>query len=320
MTKLPTNDIDYIKELIFKKKYDDALDKVNSLLTNFKNDHVLLTLKSIVYAQLDKFDDAIRYIDLAKKYGCKRKEYNTNLAGILLKKGNFFYLKEEYDQALKFFMQSLDYSKDGLYITYSNIANTLSKLGRFDESVDYYLKSIKDHNNFAGSYSNLANLYIEKNNYSQALEYAEKAYEIESDQPFYVRTYANCLFNLDRKEESLILYKKLLMIDGRRGQTYFDVANALFSLNEYSKTIEFLEDNINVTYQYSGMLNFLGLSYYKLNKPDLALELLKKSLEIDPGDINIYQNIALIYEELGNKDEQNKYLTKYNKVRKNNDK
>lgn len=320
MNKIPTNDIDYIKELIFNKNYEDALDKVNSLLINFKNDHVLLTLKGVIYSQLNKFDDAIKYIDLARQYGCNRKEYNINIAGILSKKANFFYLNEDYDQALKYFIQSLDYSKDGLYLTYSNIGNSLSQLGRFDESVDYYLKSIKDNNNFAGSYSNLANLYIDKMEYSQAIEYAKKAYEIESDQPHYVRTYASCLFNLDRKEESLEIYKKLLMIDSRRGQTYFDVANVLFHLNEYKKTIKFLEDNINVTHQYSSINNFLGLSYYKLNQPELALDLLKKSLEIDPNDINVYQNITAIYEELGDEDNKNIYLNKYNKAKKNNDK
>lgn len=192
----------------------------------------------------------------------------NNLAQIYNKIGSSYHVKGEYEKALNLFFtaqsicQQINY-KQGLASSYNNIGVLYSVLDYYDKAIDYHRKGlhlsglVSDtllvyRNNF-----NLTLVFVNKQNLDSAMLYAEKTLELVNlinDKSEYLRT---C--NLAGR-----VYGSLGLVDSAK---YF--YNQVVINNDINNEWE-------LGYAYAGIAEL----ELKINNPEKAIELAKKSMEI----------------------------------------
>ncbi len=93
----------------------------------------------------------------------KNSEYRDKAANTL---GKMYMSVKDYDNAIKYFLQSVEYQRYPTYLGYYHIAEVYTLRGEFDQARDWYCKVLKNSKNKAilnSSYLRLAFLAIRRN-------------------------------------------------------------------------------------------------------------------------------------------------------------
>ncbi len=147
-------------------------------------------------------------------------------------------------------------------------------------------KSFPISNNFLYSYS-FAYQYDKAKNFPKAEEYYEEAYRQKPDYFRGIVEYSNFLLKIRKFEKSLDFIEKVSEDDGLKFPYYLVKGKALIGMEKYQEAIEFLIEGNKIYNSDVGLLNSLGLCYYKTGKKKEALDVLKASLRLDPDQKDI---------------------------------
>lgn len=237
--------------------------------------------------------------------------------------GNVYYAWGKYQQAATFYQQALQIFEDigftpGIASTYSNLGNTFIKLNDFNTAREYLEKALSERlklgnkREIANIYLTLANLFSQINNeqntkvygdknwekiilqhktsaqvlqqYKTALDYNEKALEIGSEIGD-KRLIASCLNNIGTiyslagiSDKALDFYEQALKIN-REIDNQADVVVNLLA--------------IGIINNFTG--NYEKARKYFTESLSLAQRLQKTDIEKD-----IYYNLSVMYENMGN--------------------
>ena len=152
-------------------------------------------------------------------------------------------------------------------------------------------------NNFLYSYS-LAYQYNKVNKHEKAEENYEKAIALKPDYMEGIVEYAGFLLKVGKFEKSLELIEKVKENENLLFDYYFIKGKALLGMGQYSEAINnFLEGN-KIYNSDTGLLNSLGLSYYKTGQKKKALEVLRVSLNLNPEQKDVQSLIEEIEKSL----------------------
>ena len=183
---------------------------------------------------------------------------------------------EDFDEAEKNYIKSLDLNKDFLEARF-NQGCLLVKKKLFSKAEEIFLELIKKNPEDYLSCYNLGIINFEQEKYNIALEFLKKASDIQPD--FY---YA---------------YHQL-------GLTYEKLKNLDQAIKNYNIANMFNKDNLNISY------NNLGVIFLKSKKLKEALKYFQEALKFN-GEISLtYQNIAIIFSELGDTITSKSYMQK----------
>jgi len=140
-------DISNIENLINKKKFKEALVQINALELKKSEDFKLLNLKGLVYLRLNEFNNSIDCFTTA----------------LLIKKNSFltlFYRSTsyieigEYHKSLKDLVDAEAINPLSHEISF-NMGFVYSNLGKNDEAIKYYQKTLKLKNDYTSAQENL---------------------------------------------------------------------------------------------------------------------------------------------------------------------
>ncbi len=196
------------------------------------------------------------------------------------------------------------------------LANALSRLGRYEDAVEAYYKSLEikkqaygteAHPEYAASLHGLANALSRLGRYEDAVEAYYKSLEIKKQaygteaHPEYAASLhglANALYSLGRYEEAVEAYYKSLEIKKQAYGTeahpeyaasLHGLANALSRLGRYEDAVEAYYKSLEIKKQaygteahpeYAASLHGLANALYSLGRYEEAVEAYYKSLEI----------------------------------------
>ncbi|CAF1046165.1 unnamed protein product [Adineta steineri] len=168
------------------KKYDEALDMFNTLLT------ILM-----------KCDLPTRKEDIMTCY---------------VSIGKVYWLKGDYVQAIEYHHEALDVGSltlnpTGMSTIYKNLANIYTNTKEFNLSRENFQRALeidrqrlrKDHLQFGQTYANMGKMYQEEGNYKEALAYFEKAREI------WLKTLAPTHVYIEKIEKTICKMKSKLV-------------------------------------------------------------------------------------------------------------
>lgn len=228
---------------------------------------------------------------------------------------NLLFRKEFY--LLKNKLLNID-SKKKNYIFYNILGYTYQELGELEKAEDSYLKSLDLNNNFLEAKFNLAVLFYKK----KLLNKAEKIFidYINQDENNYLCYFNLGIINFEKKEYSKAIdfFKKTLDLQKDFYYGYHQLGLAYEKANNIEDAIKFYQianklnkDNLNISY------NNLGVIFLKSKKLKEALDYFKTALNFKGQKELIYQNIAIIYSELGEADNSIYYLKKAVEENKN---
>jgi tetratricopeptide (TPR) repeat protein len=182
--------------------------------------------------------------------------------------GRVYVEKKEYSKALTLFLASLskrtDANKNDKYLTEYNLGVVYQNLNRFDKALSHYNEAERLNPSFPGAHNNRGAIFFQQGKLEDAISELRKAATCDA------RNQAQALSNLGF----------LLIKAGKKDEAihYLQIANRIKPNNPLT-------------------MNRLGFAYRKEGRFGKAYILFKKSLQVEPGNIQTALYLADLYRE-----------------------
>ncbi len=236
-------------------RYEESKEPLEKLL-DIKNDmpEALVRLGNI-YGEEKKYDEAIGYFNRA----IKLKKYYAYAYAYCMR-GNTYYDKDEYNKAIKDYIEAI-MSKPDYTIVYYKIGNVYNDKGEYDRAIAYYSEAIKRKRNYAVAYYSRGNAYYNKGEYDSAISDYSEAIKIDSN-------YAVAYYH--------------------RGMTYYNKG-------EYDKAIKDYSEFIKIYPNYADAYYYRGITYYDKGEYNKAIKDHSEAIRINPNHAYAYYNRGFAY-------------------------
>lgn len=178
----------------------------------------------------------------------------------------------------------------------------------YEEAFRYFLNSIKITTGSAEIYNNAGLCQMNLNNLDSAEEFFEKALKLKSRDPVMIYNYGMVMLKKGCYEQAIAEMSKL--IPEGKAEVFSSLGYCYSSLEKYTESLELYLKALQAAPEDRENLVNLACIYARLGENSKALEIIKKLLLVNPYDINILNNIAWIYENLGNYGEAEKYYSR----------
>jgi two-component sensor histidine kinase len=288
-------------------------------------------------------DSAIQY---AEKANTKANEINF-IKGIWSSNeiiGNAYFITNEYELGIGHYNEALKWNKDpridakiklNLGNSYLFVGQEQKGLELFLQLIDYF-KSISDSNKLGDTYASIGGAFYMAGDSKNAIDYLSKAVtfsSLENDPQQYaviLRNLGAAQIGTNAVEEGLENIKKSSRILEEREITFELMANYInlgaaygnLGLDDSVTTYMILANNLakelgNPLYQ---IYSYRNIALANLNKKEYQLAIInyQKALEISDdqeptpsvlqNQVEIYNGLAIVYEELGKFDKAYSYL------------
>ena len=209
------------------------------------------------------------------------------------------------------FLGNFDVGFSGAPVCYEGNNNIIGVFTAKDNSYGYVipiqtiLEKFEDEKKKAADPSNMidsiaiidqGNEYFNKGDFVTAIDYYEKI----TNDPNYVKALFNkalALDNLERYDDAIAFYDKVLDIDHNDALTWYNKGDALDSLQRYDEAIKCYDEALKINSTDVNSLVNKGFSYYMLGKFDEAIKCYDSALRIDRTDVEAWNNkgYALYY-------------------------
>ena len=144
----------------------------------------------------------------------------NSLADTYNHKGLKFLEKDDYENAITCFFQSLDYDQNYSH-AYSNIGNALLKKGNYDEAVKMFGDAIKLDEKNSDYHFNLGVALTQCNDYKGAVKAYKECLKITPRNKLAIKFLGNCYKDLKMFPEAMKTYKKLEKLDIKNPEAAF---------------------------------------------------------------------------------------------------
>ena len=321
--------INSIIELHSSGNISEALDAVQTLISQHPNESLLYNISGVCFKATGQLEMAIKCFEEAVKLKPNFADANYNL-GLTLQDLN------QLDAAIESYQATLDLQKS-YFKAHNNLGIIYKELGQMGDAVKSYKKAIDLQPNFAEAHNNLGTTLQEMGQLDEAANCYERALDIQPDYIEVHNNLGNTLNLLGQTDEALNSYKQALSInpdyaDARNnlGIIHHEMGQLDEAIKCYEKTIAINPENaeahnnlgvtLNKLTQFHEAINCygpalainpnydesyfnLGTTLYELGRNDEALNSYKQTLIINPDYADAYNNIGNILQELGQFDE-----------------
>ena len=261
-----------LKKFFFGSKMSKGsdIDKVNSFISEGKNDMALLKLKDI----------------LAKdKSGTKRAKIHAMI-------GDCYANMEEYSFAIVEYRHAID---DG----YNNpetilaLARALNKIDRKGEALAQYLTLFKIDDYKLVVALEIGIIYYENRQYETAIKYFDEALDVQPNNSEALKYKAFCFVNMGNFNDAISgmnnIYKKFPddpLLNYNLGRAYRGREDYKTAIRYYANSYKDKEYSVRSLYE-------MGLCYIKLENIESAIKTLEKAISYDSYDKEL--NLAILY-------------------------
>ncbi len=167
-----------------------------------------------------------------------------------------------YEKAIQCFQEYIDIEPYS-YTAWYNLANAYARIKEYEKAIWAYDYCIVINEEFAPAYFNIGNTYAELEMFEEALVNYQKCVEIDGDDAMVYCSIGECLEELEHYEEALIAYKKS------------------------SDLLPQLAD----AWAGRGVVNNV------LGKGKVAIQEIKKAIEMEPSNYSYHHSLANILED-----------------------
>lgn len=212
--------------------------------------------------------------------------------------GEKLYIEGKYEEAIKYFKQSIDEEEDinsslnYIGCCYVNLERNYEALKVFDEVLKLRL--------WERPFFNKGRVYLKLENYSEALACFNRAMMInpkESDVYYYLGVYHD---NIKDYKTSRYYYEKAIDIKYNDSEYHLNLACACFRTNDTNKALEESDISISLDNSSSNINAFWNKGYilYTIKNYKESLNTYLKAISMIENDTDIMNMIANCYDKL----------------------
>ncbi len=161
-------------------------------------------------------------------------------------------------------------------------------LGRFDEAIADYNRSIELNPDIGGTYNRRGYAYRGKKNWEAAIKDLNRAIEFLPDfaEAYYSRGRAH--FELEHYDEAMADYERAIKIDPKYVSAYNSRAHTYYTLKQWDLAVLEYKRAIEIDPNFAGGHQNLATTYAELGEYQLAVSEYDRALELDPDNTFIH--------------------------------
>ncbi|MBL7776775.1 MAG: tetratricopeptide repeat protein [Chitinophagales bacterium] len=204
---------------------------------------------------------------------------------------SYYYVRDEYEQAKKYFFKALEYNPD-FSSAHLNLGVLFKIQKDYDKALYHYGKVLKYDSAYAWAYNNMANIYLIQKKYDIAKEYFGMAIKFDST---YHTAYTNLgILYEDRNDYNTAfrLYHLSKSIEPYYENNYYGIGNVHYNQQRYDSAELYYYYCIQLDSNYYSATNQLANTYRKTNETDLAEYYYKKAALIDTTKAGPYVGLG----------------------------
>jgi len=185
-----------------------------------------------------------------------------------------------------------------------NLAFAYLQMGRNQDAATEFQKAVGLNGKSAETWANLAIAYENMGNSGKALSALDRAAALDPSNSTVRMNLAALYYNAGQQANAIAQYKQVIAVDGRNVDALNNLAKCLLEKGDDASAKKYLSDAIAVEPQ-NGQAHWeLGNIHWKKEKnTDQALKEYRIAVSLNPNSQVFYENLGLLYEELGKKED-----------------
>lgn len=192
------------------------------------------------------------------------------------------------------------------------MGNYYAETARITPAIDYYKKAIDYNKHFYDGYLSLGNALAHAQKFEEAYAVFEKALTINQGDTNLYYVLARTASILEKTLEAKQYILQGLSIQ-EQPKLLLELAKITSAMGDYEESLQILLKYFADTNE-PEILNYIGLAYYKLKQPEIAIGYFNKLIQLDNTKTIYFYNLALCYKSLGNRDKFFKYVDLATKI------
>ena len=180
-------------------------------------------------------------------------------------------------------------------LAYNNLGEAYGKLGRFQEMIEACQQALRIRPDYAKAYNNLGAAYGNLGRYQEAIEVLKKATKINPNLAEVYNNLGLAYAKLGRWQEAINYACRACELTNHRNAVFLDaLAQAYLSAGRFSEAAQTAEAALKINPNLANAYGTLGVVLASKGSSEKALVHLKRSLEINPDNIGVKNNLAWI--------------------------
>ncbi|MEG4392867.1 tetratricopeptide repeat protein [Microcoleus sp. BROC3] len=234
------------------------------------------------------------------------------------------------EEAIAYYNNAIEQNPD-FYAYHQNLGEVLAKLGRWDEAVDAYQQALELNPNSVHSSQNLGEALAKLSRWDEAIACYQKNVDLAPEdyenhynlaEALRQRTYLDCAKAIDVYQPVIQLnpellegYKKILQLQPKNWEVWFELGNQLANQNQKAEAIEAYNRVIELNPNFVEALSKLAEEMRRNNQLEKAIYYCKQIIKINPNSVENHFQLAKNLLLQGKRDEALRSYYRSNQIK-----
>jgi predicted O-linked N-acetylglucosamine transferase (SPINDLY family) len=178
------------------------------------------------------------------------------------------------------------------FIVWNILGASTAQIGKHDEAIEFYNKSISLKPDYAEAYGNMGNALKDQGKLEEAIEAFHKALSLKPD---YADAYSNmgtALQDQGKLDEAIEAYNKALSLKPDYAEAYCNMGVTLKDQGKLEEAIEVCTKSISLKPDYADAYINMGVALKDQGKLEEAIDVYNKALLLRPDYAEVYINMG----------------------------
>jgi len=289
------NKINSIIELYSSGHINEALDTVQTLISQHPNEALLHNICGVCYKETGQLEMAAQSFKSAVEMKSDFTDAHYNL-GLTLQELN------QLEAAIKSYQVTLGL-QNSYFKAHNNLGIIYKELGQLDESVNSYKKALKIQPDFVEAYNNLGNTLNELDKFDEAVKAYEEALKIQPNYLEVINNLGKILNKIGQMDEAVKCYEKAIAIDPEYAEAHNNLGITFTEVGQLDESVKCYEKAIAINPEYAEAQNNLGITLTEKGHLHEAVKCYKNAITINPDYDEAYLNLGITLDKLGQSEE-----------------
>jgi tetratricopeptide (TPR) repeat protein len=247
-------------------------------------------LLGLIAIQVGRYDAAVEQITRAIRLSGRQAAFHTNLGEAYRGLGRL-------DDATLCYQQALSIEPN-LAEAHNNLGTILQARGQVDAAIDCYRKAIAAKPGYADAHNNLGTAFQAQGQWDSAVGCYRKAVEVA---PGYAKGYYNLGVALGAQQQfapARAAFEQAIALANNYAEAHYGLALALQKLSLFDQAEAAYRRSLELK-PMAEAASSLGTVYQAQGKPDLAIDLYRRALAIDPNYAEAHYNWGTALKDQG---------------------
>jgi len=154
-------------------------------------------------------------------------------------------------------------------------------------------------------------ILLKQNKFNESLIYFEKIIKNQQENPSIFNNYGSAYMGIHKYEEAKNYFIKAIKLKKDYFQAYNNLGISYSKLEQYNEAIDTYNESLKIKIDYAEAYNNLGITYQKVEKYDLSIIAFNNAIKFNNKYVEAYNNLGLTYLF---KDESSNALLNFNKA------